>query len=476
MIKYLFSILLFASILQAATITSQQNNYDEGQTLVFTATQMPGNANDWIGIYPVGSNNDWANVVTWKWAPQNGEYTFNSIVVGSYEVRVFFNNSFVTEATDTFSVLENQQNTTITAGKEHYDAGEEVVVTVANMAGNNNDWVAIYPAGSSNDWGNVVTWKFSNGITNGNINLGVVPAGDYEARAFFNNSFNLEASNTFSVDGVVNNTSISTSKESYTVNESIIVTLANMDGNNNDWIGIYPAGTNNDWGNVVAWSYTNGITNGNLNLGDLSVGSYEARAFFNNSFVTEATDTFTVQAINLPPTIYEDAEFGLADWEIISGDYHPQRRTANGHTFVKLPTQWINRYTNRAEYHLAMNNSSQKVLSVDIGGDGERMPHYVLGVRVSTPLGVRRLMWNSFYNHSNIPAKMRVYGSTAFMTFPSPVEQVRGFGYSDVNLWENFTVNLEDALHYFEPDNTILSVDYFLATGGNLDNIMLKSN
>ena len=183
----------------------------------------------------------------------------------------------------------------------------------------------------------------------------------------------------------------------------------------------------------------------------------------------------------LPDTVYEDAEVGLAGWQVIIGETDAEKHTANGHTFVKLPPHWKSLgdagWKNNAEYHLAMNNRTQKILSVDIGGDGNKMPHYVLGVRTTTTLGSRILLWDSWYTHVGYDAKISYYGaSSATLIFPSPVEQVRGWGYEDVNLWENWQIDIEHALHVFEPANSIISVDYFIATGGNLDNLMLKSN
>ena len=69
---------------------------------------MEGHAKDWIGIYPVGSSNDWANVVAWKWSrgQVNGQKSFNNLPVGNYEVRVFFRNSYKVEARDGFSVKQ----------------------------------------------------------------------------------------------------------------------------------------------------------------------------------------------------------------------------------------------------------------------------------------------------------------------------------------------------------------------------------
>jgi len=487
MFKYLFSMLLFASVLQAATITSQQNNYQVGQPIVLTVSGMAGDR-DWIGIYPAGASNDWGNVVAWKWTGdvQNGKFTFNSAHTGNYEARAFFHNSYHTEATASFSVSSNQQNAGVVTSKSQYSINESVKVTVSNLPGNNNDWVAIYPANASNAWGNVVAWKFTHGVKNGVINLGKAPAGSYQVRVFFNNTFTLRASHNFTVVGAVNNTTITTSKQTYKTHEQVVATVGNMKGNNNDWVAIYPAGASNAWGNVVAWKYTNGIKNGNFGFGTLPVGNYEVRAFFNNSYNLEASSAFKVIAGggggggggggNLPPTVYEDAENGLADWVKISGPSTPTVTSGNGHTAVRIQPHWVRlndgRWTNDVSFLLWMNNNNQKVLSVDIGGDGRPMPHYQIGVRVTTTNGARRLLWSSFYTHEHIPATKR--GS--IMTFPSPVEQVRGFLGISANTWENFTVNVEDALHHFEPNNTILSVDYFYTTGGVLDNIMLKSN
>ena len=74
-------------------------------------THMPGNADDWIGIYPAGAANDWDSQVGWAWAPQNGSQTvtisIGNIQPGMYEARVFFNNSFELEGTCQFLVYDS---------------------------------------------------------------------------------------------------------------------------------------------------------------------------------------------------------------------------------------------------------------------------------------------------------------------------------------------------------------------------------
>jgi len=186
---------------------------------------------------------------------------------------------------------------------------------------------------------------------------------------------------------------------------------------------------------------------------------------------------------NLPDTVYEDAEVGLANWVTVIGNSDPLRRyTENdgGHNFVKLTPHWQHlengNWKNNAEYHLPLNNRTQKILSVDVGGDGQNMPHYLLGVRTTTLLGPRIILWDSFYTHEGLSERISYYGaSSATLIFPSEKEQVRGFGYADVNLWETHRMDLEQSLHFFEPENSIISVDYFIASGGNLDNLKLQS-
>jgi hypothetical protein len=178
-------------------------------------------------------------------------------------------------------------------------------------------------------------------------------------------------------------------------------------------------------------------------------------------------------------TIYEDAEEGLSkNWHTIKGNSYPSRVSANnGSNYaVHLPVSWHKedgQWYNPHEYHLILDNSEQTILEVDIGGTGRDIPHYVIGVEITTTYGVRTILWNSWYNHQGYEPKYNYENKT--MVFPSPVELVRGFGYEDHSKWSHFSADIKKALHYFEEDNDLLSVDTFVATGGDLDNIGLSS-
>jgi hypothetical protein len=97
---------------------------------------------------------------------------------------------------------------TIASNKMFYDNGESITIHLEKMAGNTNDWIGIFPAGEDNVWGNQVAWLHTGGFLNGSLTFDTdnnngtfpLPAGDYEAGAFFNDSVDkLEAKVTFTV-------------------------------------------------------------------------------------------------------------------------------------------------------------------------------------------------------------------------------------------------------------------------------------
>lgn len=484
---------LFLGILHAATISTNKSVYESNESIVANFTEMLGDTQDWIGIYPAGSSNDWANVIQWEWSGGDvtGAINFSPLSAGVYEVRAFYQNSFNVEASYTFTIEDNGSSNPvlITLDKESYTPNESIQATFENMTGNNKDWIGIYPAGSSNDWKNMIQWNWTGGVIDGSINFNDLPVGEYEVRAFFNNSLNVEAQQAFTVKAEVNNSVIlTTNKTSYLPNELIYVNFDRMLGNPEDWIGIYPAGASYEFSNVIEWRKTNGKVQGKLSLDGLPAGSYDVRAFFDNSLTKEATATITVQDVPVSSTVYEDAENGLnPNWIHVAGSYAP-RIADQGYQSNKalvLVPQWVSNTLNIAEYQLPLNSdNSKKVLEVDVGGLSEYklpnnsrygyIPHYSIGVYVHTIKGERRMIWDSFFNHGNVEPFISTNGIE--LNFPSPVEHVRGYSYEpDITKWEHFKVNIEQQLRVLEPDNSIVSIDTFKATGGFLDNLKLSN-
>ncbi len=490
--KIVLLFLISTVTLFAAHIHTPKNTFATDENIIITYEDMQGNDDDWIGVYPQGSSNDWDNVVAWDFTHgnKNGTLTLDAIAVGDYEARAFYANTFNVESTTQFIVRDNNggANASIETSKSTYNAGETISVTVHNMQGDDEDWIGIYPEGASNDWDNIASWAWTNGIKDGTVTLASIQtAGNYEARAFFANSFDVEATSSFKVTGgEAEQTTISTSKSTYDAGEQISVTIHNMKGDNEDWIGIYPKGASNDWSNIISWAWTNGIKNGTINLtGVPSAGNYEARAFFANSFDTKATSSFNViGGGNQEPILLEDAENGISNnWETVSGNYTAKRQNGGyqSNYCVKLTTQWKHlngdRWENLAEYRLNLDNqSSHKKLEIDLGGVGVKMPHYFIGVQVMTTQGERSMIWDSFFNHENVPAFRTDYGNGYIeLAYPSPVEHVRGWSFADVNLWNHFSVNIENYLQDLEPGNQVLYIINLKFSGGYLDNITLSN-
>jgi len=317
-------------------------------------------------------------------------------------------------------------------------------------------------------------------------------------------------------------TTINTHKTVYEVNESIEINIAGMLGDKEDWIGIYRIEETNDWDNVVNWRWTKSIKQGLIYMHVVEAGEYEVRAFFENSFNDVATSKFTVvdkiitEKKKTPPKVedkpkkpvvpvvvenddfilYEDAENGISDdWQVVMGTYKP-KRISTGYKSkgsVKLTTNWVSKVFNGVEYQLPLNNYSHTTLELDVGGVGKKggklggihygskigsMPHYSVGVYVTTKFGARVMTWDSWFTHDEIDAFKASYGGKyVWLYYPSPIELVRGYGFqNDLKKWEHFKVNLNDYLEQLEPGNKIISVDTFVATGGFLDNIKLTNN
>jgi len=296
--KMLLSFLVVGSTLNAAKLDLSSGVFSPDESIVVRFSEMTAQNKDWIGIYPTNSSNDWSNVLLWKWTNDRSSdtLTFGHLPVGSYEVRAFYNNSFTTEVSKKFSVKDSATSqAVVTSNKNTYGVGENVVVEFSNMSGSNQDWVAIYPKGSSNDWSNVLQWSWIDGEVEGTHLFNSLPIGEYDVRVFFNNTYKMEAHHSFSVKGATTKvTEVKTSKDNYSTTEKIEANFKNMSGSNSDWIAIYPKGSSNAWSNVIQWKWITGNKNGKQIFNPLSRGEYDIRVFFNNTYKMEAHHSFSV--------------------------------------------------------------------------------------------------------------------------------------------------------------------------------------
>ena len=83
---------------------------------------------------------------------------------------------------------------------------------------------------------------------------------------------------------------IKTLQNTYTVNNTASITVNTQLSGDQDWVGIYKVGDNNDWGNVIAWNWVGqGNTVLNRDQKPMPAGEYEIRLFFHNEYGADAT-------------------------------------------------------------------------------------------------------------------------------------------------------------------------------------------
>ena len=193
-------------------------------------------------------------------------------------------------------LINNLSAATLTTNKPSYTTTDTIKINFNEMTNHHKDWIAIYPANSSTEWKNVVKWAWTQNKSEGTLTFKNLPAGQYEARAFYNNSYDIEAKHAFQVTGNQAKAELSATKAIFKADEDVLINFKNINGATNDWLAIYPANKNNDWENVVKWKFNKGgVKAGQANFDKLPFGRYEARIFYNNTFKMEGKVAFEVR-------------------------------------------------------------------------------------------------------------------------------------------------------------------------------------
>lgn len=294
----LLNLLLFHSLF-ALTLDTNAEEYSSNEPINIKVSDMDIYDKNWIGIYPRHLNNDWENVVAWQWLTnqKDMELTFQALPEGDYEARVFYKNSFTTEIKKAFTVVPSSEPfLALEDRSNHVEENKPIKIDydLKTQRHNQQDWIGIYPIGSDTAWENVIEWAWIPHSYPSSITFKGLATGEYSARLFYNNSFKIEQEIHFSVGKVGG--SVSTATKQF-ANQPIKVSFSEMSGHPEDWIAIYKKGDSNDWENVLAWSYTNGLKSSDdflLSEKGLPVGEYELRSFFKNSYTTQSVFPFTV--------------------------------------------------------------------------------------------------------------------------------------------------------------------------------------
>ncbi|WP_144394139.1 M12 family metallopeptidase [Pleionea sediminis] len=179
----------------------------------------------------------------------------------------------------------------VSLSKSTYEDTENIEVRFSGASGDQYDWIGLYREGTPVT--EYLDWQYLNGATRGARQFSSLPAGRYEARLFFNDSYTVEASARFTVISA-NQTDpvVTTDKTTFSTRENILVRFDNASGDEYDWIGLYRRGASNS--EYITWVYLRQQKRGSATFNALPAGNYSARLFFNDSYRLEAETDFRV--------------------------------------------------------------------------------------------------------------------------------------------------------------------------------------
>lgn len=266
-------------------VATDKPSYAAGESVQVSFSNLPGNQFDWIAVAPHNA----APEVFVDWVYTGGQtagaVTFSNLAGGQYDARVFENDTYTIIGSASFSVAGTP---TVTTDASAYLTGSLVTTSYSNLPGNPTDWVALSTVGSPDT--SFVVWKYAQGAS-GSSSFGNLPAGTYEARIYVNDSFTrIATSAPFTVSASLTPSVSATTPVS--ANQTISVAWSNLPSNQYDWVAVAPAGSPDTA--YLDYFYTAGQSAGSGSFGGLAAGSYEVRAYRNNTFELVTSSSFTV--------------------------------------------------------------------------------------------------------------------------------------------------------------------------------------
>ncbi len=308
---------------ESGEISTSKPVYILGEDVLVSFSEVSGSADDWVSIAPVGSPDGQMNMWLYTNGSQTvsgeglfeGQLSFNTeyLGLGEFEARYFEQGSGVASNSSQFVVTEAPVVTpsvVLSSSQEIYTMGEPVVIDFADASGSGTDWISIAPVGSP--LGQMNVWTYSNGTqtgsaespTSGSVSFysEYIGIGEFEARFFVSDSFELSAAIPFEISATAP-AEITTSKEVYTLYDNeVLINFEGASGSGTDWVSIAPAGSPD--GQMNMWLYTNGSQSSSQESplsGSLSfyreyigVGQFEARLFLNDSNTVSARVFFEI--------------------------------------------------------------------------------------------------------------------------------------------------------------------------------------
>ena len=173
------------------TLTPSENAYDEGETARINFTGAPGGAQDWIGIYRVGTNPGPTAAEKWSYAAQaSGFRDFSGLSKGYYYAVFMVNNGYQEIATRVpFSV--GSQISTVSMDSVQIQQGSDFTVHFSDGPGIPKDWIGIFKEGETPGVNVLTSYLYFDGAASGSVtfHLPDLPPGNYFLAMFTNDSY-----------------------------------------------------------------------------------------------------------------------------------------------------------------------------------------------------------------------------------------------------------------------------------------------
>jgi hypothetical protein len=242
-------------------------------------------AADWIGLYPVGNADANYTIRTNTTGRASDRLLMTlpgSLSAGSYELRLFANNTFTRLATsNSFGVATG---TGLSVNQAAVAAGGILNVSWTGIpTPTTTDWIVLVPVGAVD--ANWVAWTYLNGAASGSIGLSIpasVPMGSYEVHLLAHDTWQrLAVSNIVKVGPTV-----VMSPTTVASGGTVTITWAGIPSpTTTDWFALVPINApDTSW---VAWLYADGRAGDSLTFTlppTLPAGTYDLRLLANNSF------------------------------------------------------------------------------------------------------------------------------------------------------------------------------------------------
>ncbi len=214
----LAAVLQLAATAATPSLQSDHDAYYPGEPIAIAFANGPGNAKDWVGVYPPDAVPGPVASTVWRYVDntQNGTISLREGTVtfpeglalgGDWVAYLLLNDGYTLLATNTFKVVD-PGTPLVRIGARAYAAGQPISVTFTNGPGNTKDWVGIYKQGQTPGGPASTLWAYVDGTQSGNTAKtdgvvsfanGLAEPGSYIVHFLANDGYDILASETFAV-------------------------------------------------------------------------------------------------------------------------------------------------------------------------------------------------------------------------------------------------------------------------------------